>query len=127
MMKQKAKQARRVRRKRRVRANVVGTKKRPRLSIFRSNTSLYVQLIDDSISKTLVSAHSREIKIGKSEKKDEAKLSKGLQVGLELGRLVAKKAKTKKISSVVFDRGGYKYHGRVKAVADGAREGGLKF
>jgi len=113
----KAKKIKQARRHKRVRAKISGTKKCPRLSVFRSNTGMYLQLIDDSTKKTLVSAHSREV-----NKKDAKTI-----ISLELGKLIAKKAKNKKISQVVFDRGGYKYHGRVKAVADGAREGGLKF
>ena len=117
MDKIKEKRNKHITRHRRVRSKIIGTKKCPRLSVFRSNTGMYLQLIDDSSDKTLVSAHSREIT------KKEAKTV----VGLELGKLIAKKAIDKKIKEVVFDRGGYKYHGRVKAVADGAREGGLKF
>jgi len=117
MDKTKVKKTKQITRHKRVRAKIIGTKKRPRLSVFRSNTGMYLQLIDDSTNKTLISAHSREI----TEKETKTVVS------LELGKLIAKKAKNKKISQVVFDRGGYKYHGRVKAVADGAREGGLKF
>ena len=94
-------------RARRARAKFFGTSQRPRLSVFRSNKFIYVQLIDDENGKTLVAA--------KSDK------SEGL------GQEIAKKAKELKIDTVVFDRGSYQYHGRVKAVADGAREGGLKF
>lgn len=106
------------RRKARTRAKIAGTALKPRLSVFRSNTGLYLQLIDDEAARTLVSAHVRELK---------AKGIKKVEAGLELGKLLAKKALEKKIKMVVFDRGAHKYHGRVKAVADGAREGGLEF
>lgn len=113
------------RRKAKIRAKISGTKNIPRLSVFRSNTSLFLQLIDDDSSKTIVSAHSREIKVAKAKKEDESAAK--VAVAFELGKLLAKKATEKKIEKAIFDRGGNKYHGRVKAVADGAREGGLKF
>lgn len=117
MDKNKIKQTKRIRRKNRVRAKISGTAKCPRLSVFRSNRGLYAQLINDETGKTLASVNSGEIK------------SKGkkIDVSSELGKLIAKKAQEAKITKAVFDRGGYKYHGRVKALADGAREGGLKF
>jgi large subunit ribosomal protein L18 len=127
MNKQKQKVNKRLRRRGRVRAVISGTKDCPRMSVFRSNTSMNVQLIDDQSGNTLVSVHSREVKMKRSTKKKEGELSKGILIGHELGKLVAKKALDKKIKEAVFDRGGYKYHGRVKAVAEGAREGGLKF
>ncbi|MDA2921665.1 50S ribosomal protein L18 [Patescibacteria group bacterium AH-259-L07] len=114
------KQLKRMRRHRRVRAKIYGTKKRPRLCVFRSYKYIYAQLIDDDDGHTLVSANTA----GVSSK--NKKLTK-TQVSYETGKLLAERAKKKKITSVVFDRGGYKYHGRVKAVADGAREGGLRF
>ncbi len=117
MDKQKTKQLKRARRKGRIRAVITGVDKLPRLSVFKSNKGMYLQLIDDEKGKTLVSVHSKEIK-----KKD-----KKVSIGFEMGKLIAKKALDKKIEQAVFDRGGYKYHGRVKAAADGAREGGLKF
>ena len=116
MNSQKIKQVKRIRRKARVRVKISGSAERPRLSVFRSNKGMYLQLIDDQAGKTLVSAHSQELK------KD-----KKIIVSFELGKLIAQKAKEKKIETVVFDRSGYKYHGRIKSVADGAREGGLKF
>jgi large subunit ribosomal protein L18 len=117
MDKNKIKTERQDRRHGRVRAKVSGTALRPRLSVFRSNRGMFLQLIDDVSGQTLVSAKTQELKTAgaKTEK------------SLELGKLLAEKAKAKNISSVVFDRGCYKYHGRVKAVADGAREGGLQF
>jgi large subunit ribosomal protein L18 len=113
---QKKRQEHKMRRKARVRAKVFGTSIRPRLSVFRSLKGINVQLIDDKTGKTLVSASAREVK----NKKDK------IEVAFEVGKIIAKKAKELNIKSVVFDRAGYKYHGRVKAVADGAREGGLK-
>lgn len=108
----------RIARHARVRAKIKGNAQRPRLSVFRSNAHLYVQIIDDAEGKTLASASDQEVKVS-----EKGKVSKALAVG----KLIAQKAKEKKISKVVFDRGGYQYHGRVKAVADGAREGGLVF
>jgi len=105
------------RRKNRVRAKITGTEKRPRLTVFRSNTNINCQLIDDDKGVTLLTASSKGAK-EKGKKVDIAK-----KVGSEL----AKKAKAKGIETVVFDRKGNKYHGRVKALAEGAREGGLKF
>lgn len=117
MDKNKMKNERQNRRHGRVRAKISGTAVRPRLSVFRSNRGMFLQLINDENSQTLVSAKTQEIKTAgaKTEK------------SLELGKLLAEKAKAKNITAVVFDRGCYKYHGRVKAVADGAREGGLQF
>ena len=138
MDKQKVKQYQRSRRRGRVRAKVSGTNKCPRLSVFRSNKGMYLQLIDDEKNKTLVSVHDKEAQ----KKKDKpavastsakaivdkkAMAGKKVAVSFELGKLIAKKALDKKIKKVIFDRGGYKYHGRVKSVADGAREGGLRF
>ncbi len=125
MKKEKIKVAKRIRRKSRIRAKVSGTKTCPRLSVFKSNSGMNLQIINDAVGKTLVSAHSREIK-SKKGKKDES-ISGKIAVSFALGKLLATKAQEKKISQVVFDRGGYRYHGRVKAAADGAREGGLKF
>jgi len=97
-----------------------GTAQRPRLSIFRSNTDIYAQLIDDVNGQTLASASSRD---------NDIKAQKGNKVALSklVGNAIAKKATELGIKSVTFDRGGYLYHGRVKSVADGAREGGLTF
>lgn len=94
-----------------------GTGKKPRLCVYKSISHIYAQLIDDEKRKTILSAKDSEIK-AKTDKTKKA---------LEVGKLIAKKAIENKITEVVFDRGGYKYHGRVKALADGAREGGLKF
>jgi len=108
------KQVKKERRAKRVRA---GTSERPRLSVFRSNRNLFVQIVDDSSGRTLVSAHTAQL---------AGKLAKG-DASLELGKELAKRALEKGIKSVVFDRGGNLYHGRIKAVADGARAGGLEF
>jgi len=103
----------------RIRAKAKGVPAQPRLSVFRSNKYVYAQVIDDENKKTIVGATEKELALKeKLKKSDRAK---------ELGKLIAKKAIAKKIEKVVFDRGSYRYHGRVKAVADGAREGGLKF
>lgn len=117
MDKIKANKQRADRRHGRVRAKVSGTESRPRLSVFRSNKGMFLQLIDDLKGKTLASAGMKELK---------SKVDK-TEAGRELGKIIAAKAKNQKIESVVFDRGSYKYHGRVKAAAEGARDGGLKF
>ena len=106
----------------RVRKVLIGTAKEPRLSVFRSLNGMVAQLIDDNAGKTLCYAEAKEVK----GKKTEDKKGK-VAVSYLLGKLLAEKAKAKGISKVKFDRGGYKYHGRVKALADGAREGGLVF
>lgn len=108
-------------RKAKIKARVKGTAQMPRLSVFRSNTSVFLQIINDAEGKTLVSAHSRDVKNIKTE------AAKVCAKEFELGKMIAEKALAKKIEKIVFDRGGCKYHGRVKAVADGAREAGLKF
>lgn len=113
----KIKKSNRIVRKRKIRSRISGTVERPRLSIFKSNQHIYAQLIDDVAGKTLAAASDFEIK-GKGKFSDKAK---------EVGSLIAKKAKEAKIDGAVFDRGGYRYHGIVKSLADGAREGGLKF
>ncbi len=109
----------RIRRHRRVRRKVSGTAERPRLAVFRSNRGIEAQLIDDVEAKTLASASWLQLK--KSFKGTKT------QQAAEVGKLLAANAKKAEIEAVVFDRGGYLYHGRVKALADSAREGGLKF
>jgi large subunit ribosomal protein L18 len=105
----------------RIRHTLQGTAERPRLSVYRSLNHIYVQLIDDMQGKTVVAASSRA-------KKAEGKKTGGnLAAAKEVGKLIAERAKSKGVTQVVFDRGGYKYHGRVKALADAAREAGLKF
>lgn len=114
-MKKTPEQARKIR----TRAKTKGTTIKPRLSVFRSNKHIYAQIIDDEKRQTIVGVSEKEISQKEKVKKtDNAK---------ELGLLIAKKALAKKIKEIVFDRGSYKYHGRVKALAEGAREGGLKF
>lgn len=103
----------------RIRKTIKGTSERPRLSIFRSNKSIYAQVIDDINGHTIVAASSRESGI-------DVKTNKVLQAAA-VGKVLAEKAKAAGVSVVVFDRGGYLYHGRIKALADGAREGGLQF
>lgn len=107
----------------RVRRKISGTTERPRLSVYRSLSNIYAQIIDDSVGKTLVEASSLSKEIAEEVKSSKGKVSKSNLVG----KLVAKKAVEKGITSVVFDRGGLQFHGRVKAVAEGARTGGLKF
>ncbi len=114
------KSERRLRIKRRIRKRISGTTERPRLTVFRSNTDIYVQLIDDSKGVTLAAASSLVKDI-----KEKTSINKTEQARL-VGQLAAKVAIEKGISEVVFDRNGYLYHGRVKALADAAREGGLK-
>lgn len=117
MNKEKAKNSKRIRRKNKIRAKISGTANRPRLSVFKSNKGMYIQLIDDQKNITLASVHSKQINnnINKTE------------IAKELGKMIALKAKEKDIKSIVFDRGGYKYHGRVRQLAESAREHGLKF
>jgi large subunit ribosomal protein L18 len=114
----------RIRRHARVRARVIGTPERPRLNVFRSLEHIYAQVIDDVAGHTLASASTLDAEVKKAVgKKGKPKLEEAKIVG----QLVAQRAKNAGISAVVFDRGGNKYHGRVKALADGAREGGLDF
>jgi large subunit ribosomal protein L18 len=110
----------RTKRHKRIRAKMKGTAEVPRLCVFRSNKHVYGQLIDDEKGKTILSSSDFELKKSKIK-------SQKLKIAHEIGKLLAKKAMEKKIEKIVFDRGGYKYHGRIKALADGAREGGLKF
>jgi large subunit ribosomal protein L18 len=112
----------RKRRHARVRTHVAGTPERPRLNVFRSLNHIYAQVIDDSKGATIVSASSLESGAAE-ELKGKTKVEKAVAVG----KLVAERALEAGITQVVFDRGGYKYHGRVKALADGSREAGLKF
>ena len=116
----KSKKDKRQKARYKIRKRVSGTKEMPRLAVFRSNKEIYAQLIDDDSSSTLATASSRE-KVAsndKANKVDQAKL---------VGKLIADRAKEAGVSSVVFDRGGFLYHGRVKALADSAREAGLNF
>ena len=110
------KPAQRLRRRRRVRAKIVGTAARPRISVFRSNRGVFAQLIDDERGHTLAAVAHTEA---------ELKGLKPLEQASKAGQLLAERAKAAGVERAVFDRGGYRYHGRVKALADGAREGGL--
>lgn len=113
-----SKQKRRQKIQKRIRKKIKGTAQRPRLNVFRSNTDIYCQVIDDVQGITLASASSREKGVaGEGTKSERA---------AKVGKLIGERAKAKNIDVVVFDRGGYLYHGRVKALADGAREAGLK-
>ncbi len=136
------KTAKRYRRHKRVRAKIIGTAKVPRLCVFRSSKHIYAQLIDDNKGKTLLSVSDRELKSSKlkaqsskpqlktknlkEKEKDIIRIGK-VAVAYEIGKIIAEKALKNKVAKIVFDRGGYKYHGRVKAVAEGARDAGLVF
>jgi large subunit ribosomal protein L18 len=111
------KQQRRLRRRRRVRAKVSGTAERPRLSVYRSNRGVFAQLIDDRDGRTVAAVNWTEAELRKLKPAEQAKRA---------GELLAERAKQAGVESCVFDRGGYRYHGRVQALAEGAREGGLK-
>lgn len=113
----------RLRSKTRLRKKISGTLEKPRLSVYRSLNQVYAQIIDDSTGNTLVAASSLSKELADELKNAKGKISKSKLVG----SLVAKKALEKKITNVVFDRNGYRYHGRIQAVAEGAREAGLKF
>ena len=115
-MKSNSRNKSRLHRKRRIRAKVSGSAKRPRICVFKSNKILYAQLIDDSMGVTLAEIDTRQ-----------AKKAFSIEGAKEIGKLVAKKAKELKLKEFVFDRGGYKYHGKVKAFAEALREEGLKF
>ena len=119
MIKKRDTNKQRKRRHRRVRGKVSGTTVRPRLNVFRSNAHIYAQVIDDTTGKTLCAA-------GSNEKSFDGATS-NIEGAKKLGELIAQRAKEQGIEEVVFDRGGYLYHGRVKALAEGAREGGLQF
>ena len=109
---------RRLRRRRRVRAKITGSAERPRISVFRSNRGIFAQLIDDDAGVTLAAVNWTEADLRKLKPLEQSKRA---------GELLAERAKAAGIENVVFDRGGYQYHGRVKALAEGAREGGLNF
>lgn len=122
MIKRKSRNESRQRRHLRIRRTVHGSPERPRLSVFRSVAHIYAQVVDDRAGRTLATASSLDPEI-----RTQAAGVKKTEAGKLVGQLVARRAKERGISRVVFDRGGYLYHGRVKAVADGAREGGLEF
>ena len=114
----KTKEATRLKRRRRVRAKITGTAERPRISVFRSNRGIFAQLVDDDSGRTLASVNWTE---------SDLRSLKPMEQASRAGAVLAERAKAAGVESVVFDRGGYRYHGRVKALADGAREGGLAF
>ena len=116
MQKKSTKDIKKIRRTTRIRKHILETASRVRLSVFRSNAHIYAQIIDDSKAITIVSVSSKE-----------AGIKKKMDAATAVGKLIAKKANEIKITEVVFDKGAYKYHGRVKALAEGAREGGLRF
>jgi len=118
----KLRQVNRKKRHRRVRTKVSGTAERPRLNVFRSSKHIYAQVIDDQAGETMVAASSID-----SQMRSELKHGGNREAARKVGELLAKRAVDKGIKDVVFDRGGYLYHGRVKELADGAREAGLKF
>ncbi len=118
MISQVSRNSKREARHLRIRQNIVGTASKPRLNVFRSNKGIYVQIIDDEAGKTLCSASSLDKEIASGNKTETA---------AAVGTLIAKRALALNIENVVFDRGGYLYHGRVKALADAARQAGLKF
>ena len=122
MDKSKRKQKSRLRRKRRVRRKISGTIQRPRLSVSKSLKHIYAQIIDDENGKTLAHASSLSLEV-----RDNTAEGGKIQVAKNVGQLIAQKAKEQQIEGVVFDRGGNLYHGRIKALAESAREGGLKF
>ena len=113
-------EAGRLKRKMRIRKSVLGSTDRPRLSVFKSAKHLYAQVIDDTVGKTLASSSS-------VDKELKGKVKATVDGAKEIGKLLAKRAKAKGIENVVFDRNGFRYHGRLKALADAAREAGLKF
>jgi large subunit ribosomal protein L18 len=119
----------RLRRKKRVRKKIFGYPERPRVSVFRSHKHIYAQIINDVEGHTLValSSLSPEVRTKVEELKSKGEVKGKVDVARLVGRMLAEKAKAKGITKVVFDRGGYKYHGRVKALAEGLREGGLEF
>ncbi len=112
-----SKKAKRQQSHRKIRMKIFGTKDRPRLCVFRSSKHVYAQLVDDSKGKVLVSVSDMKIKSAKGK----------VNKAVEVGKIIAKEAQKQKIEKVIFDRAGFVFHGRVKSVADGAREGGLKF
>lgn len=122
MSKERDKQLARQRRHKRVRKKVFGTAVRPRLDVFRSLQNIYAQLVDDEGGRTILAISSLS-----PEVREKVKYGGNAEAAKLVGKALAEKCQEKKISQVVFDRGGYLYHGRVKALAEGAREGGLKF
>ena len=121
-MKVKTKEDIRLRIRARIRKKLSGTPERPRLAVFRSQSHIYAQLVDDEAGRTLCAASSLD-----KELREKAKRGSNVASAKSVGLLIASRAKDKGVTAVVFDRGGFQYHGRIKALADAAREGGLKF
>lgn len=127
MIKRQDRKMSRLRRHKRVRVHVEGSGERPRLAVFRSLNHVYAQLIDDGASRTLAAASTVELKTaGRGQGAPQTRRN-GMAQAAEVGRLIAAKAKAAGVNQVVFDRGGFLYHGRIKALADAAREAGLEF
>ena len=122
MVKKESRSEIRVKKHRRVRNNLAGTAERPRLAVFRSNNHMYAQIIDDTVGKTLVSACTLD-----KDVKDAVEKTNNVDAAAQVGTVIAKKALDKGITTVVFDRGGFIYQGKIKALADAAREAGLTF
>ena len=122
MVKKESRSEIRVKKHRRVRNNLAGTAERPRLAVFRSNNHMYAQIIDDTVGNTLVAASTTE-----KEVKAELKKTNDVEAAAYLGKVIAKRAVDKGITEVVFDRGGFLYHGKIEALAEAAREAGLVF
>ena len=122
MVKKESRSEIRAKKHRRVRNNLAGTAERPRLAVFRSNNHMYAQIIDDTVGNTLVSASTLD-----KEVKAELEKTNNVEAAAHLGTVIAKKALDKGITTVVFDRGGFIYQGKIKALADAAREAGLTF
>lgn len=120
-----SKKENRIRRHKRIRSKLFGTSQRPRLCVARSANHIYAQLINDEKGQVLMSASDKDVKVART--KSEKATNYKMQTAFEVGKAIAKKASEKKIDKVVFDRGGIVFHGRVKSLADGAREGGLQF
>ena len=130
VMKKKVRYSAREKTKRRIRKRIIGADDRPRLSVFRSAKHLYAQLISDTTGTTLVSASTLDKDVKSQIEKlasDKSKSSKSLAAAALVGKILAERSKAKNFTKVVFDRSGFLYHGRIKALADGAREGGLQF
>lgn len=128
-MRPEVKVEKRLKRHRRVRKKIFGSQERPRLSVFRSKKQIYAQIIDDTLGHTLVacSSLSPEVREKIKELKEKGEIKDKIDVAKLVGKILAERAKERGITKVAFDRSGYKYHGRVKALAEGAREGGLEF
>ena len=128
MIKRQDRKENRLKRHKRVRVHVSGTSERPRLAVFRSLNHLYAQLIDDGAQHTLASASTVDLKsAGRAQGAPQQAKGNGIAQAQEVGKAIAAKAKAAGVNSVVFDRGGFLYHGRIKALADAAREAGLEF